>query len=139
MPHPIACLTFNGNCAEAMRFYESALDGKIAIMMSGADSPLAAQLPKEMAHRILHARLALKDGGLLYAGDSPPQMPYQGIQGVSIALAYDSVAQAQKVFEKLSAGGKVTMPMAPSFWAKCFGMLTDKFGTPWLINGELLM
>jgi PhnB protein len=138
MPHPIAYLAFNGNCAEAVRFYESALGGKLEILMSGADSPMAAQIPKEVAHRILHARLALKDGGYLYAGDAPMNMPYQGIHGVSIALNYDSVAEAQTVFDALAAGGNVSMAMQPSFWAKSFGMLVDKFGTPWIINGELL-
>ncbi|HEV7610662.1 MAG TPA: VOC family protein [Steroidobacteraceae bacterium] len=138
MPHPIAYLAFNGNCAEAMRFYVDALDGKIEIMMSGADSPMAAQIPKEFAHRILHARLALKDGGLLFAGDAPMQMPYEGIHGVSITLNYDTVAEAHTRFGKLAAGGKVTMAMQPSFWAKSFGMLVDKFGTPWIVNGEML-
>jgi PhnB protein len=138
MPHPIPYLAFNGNCADAMRFYEGALDGKLEMLMSGADSPMAAQIPKELAHRILHARLALKGGGCLYAGDSPMQMPYTGIHGVSITLQYDTVAEAQKVFEKLSAGGKVTMPLAPTFWAKIFGMLVDRFGTPWIVNGEML-
>ncbi len=138
MPHPIAYLAFNGNCAEAMRFYEAALGGKLEILMSGADSPMAAQIPKEVAHRILHARLALEVGGYLYAGDTPTHMPYQGIHGVSLALSYDSVAEAQRIFDRLAAGGKVTMAMQPSFWAKSFGMLIDKFGTPWIINGELV-
>ena len=138
MPYPIAYLAFDGNCAEAMRFYESALGGKLEVLMSGADSPMAAQIPKEVAHRILHARLALKGGGLLYAGDAPMNMPYQGIHGVSITLNYDSVAEARKTFDELAAGGKVTMAMQPSFWAKSFGMLVDKFGTPWIVNGELL-
>lgn len=138
MPHPIAYLGFDGNCAEAMRFYETALGAKLEILMSGADSPMADQMPKEFAHRILHARLALAGGGYLYAGDAPAHMPYQGIHGVSITLNYDRVAEAQKIFDKLAAGGKVTMAMAPSFWAKSFGMLIDKFGTPWIINGELL-
>ena len=138
MPHPIAYLGFNGNCAEAMRFYEHALDGKIEIMMSGADSPMAAQMPKESAHRILHARLALKDGGLLFAGDAPEHMPYEGIKGVSITLNYDTIPEAQKVFSALAEGGQVTMPMQPAFWAKMWGMLVDKFGTPWIVNGEMV-
>ena len=138
MPHPIAYLAFNGNCAEAMRVVEAALGGKLEILMSGADSPMAAQIPKEVAHRILHARLALEGGGYLYAGDTPTHMPYQGIHGVSLALSYDSVAEAQRIFDRLAAGGKVTMAMQPSFWAKSFGMLIDKFGTPWIINGELV-
>jgi PhnB protein len=138
VPQPIAYLAFNGNCAEAMRFYEVALGGKLEILQSGADSPMAAQIPKEVAHRILHARLALQGGGYLYAGDAPTQMPYQGIHGVSITLNYDSVAEARNVFDKLAAGGNVTMAMQPSYWAKSFGMLVDKFGTPWIVNGELL-
>ncbi len=138
MPHPIAYLGFNGNCAEAMRFYEAALGGKLEILMSGADSPMAAQIPKELAHRILHARLALEGGGYLYAGDAPANMPYQGMHGVSLTLNYDSVAEARKIFDRLAEGGKVTMALQPSFWAKSFGMLVDKFGTPWIVNGELL-
>ncbi|GIL04315.1 MAG: VOC family protein [Betaproteobacteria bacterium] len=138
MPHPIAYLAFDGNCAEAMRFYERALGGKLEILMSGADSPMAAQIPKEHAHRILHARLALPGGGILFAGDAPAHVPYQGIKGVSLTLNYDTVAEARRVFDALAAGGQVTMPMQPAFWAKAWGMLVDRFGTPWIVNGELL-
>jgi PhnB protein len=138
MPHPIAYLAFDGNCAEAMRFYERALGGKLEILMSGADSPMAAQIPKEHAHRILHARLALPGGGILFAGDAPAHVPYEGIKGVSLTLNYDTVAEAQRVFDALAAGGQVTMPMQPAFWAKAWGMLVDRFGAPWIVNGELL-
>ena len=137
MPDVVPYLAFNGNCADAVRFYERALDGKIELMMSGADSPMAAQMPKEFAHRIIHARLALPGGATLYAGDAPPGM-YQGIHGVSITLNYGSLAEAKKYFERLADGGKVTMAMAPTFWAKSFGMATDKFGAHWIVNGELL-
>ena len=137
MPDVIPYLAFNGDCADAMRFYERALDGKIELMMSGAESPMAAQMPKEFAHRIMHARLALPGGAMLYAGDAPAQM-YQGIHGVSITLNYGSVAEAKKYFERLADGGKVTMAMAPTFWAKSFGLATDKFGAHWIVNGELL-
>ena len=136
MTQAIAYLAFNGNCAEAMRFYEQALGGKLEVLMSGADSPMAAQIPKESAHRILHARLALPGGGLLYAGDCPDNVPYDGIKGVTIAIDYATVAEAEKVFDRLAAGGQVGMPMQPAFWAKRWGMLTDKFGTPWIVNGE---
>ena len=136
MTQAIAYLGFNGNCAEAMRFYEQALGAKLEMMMSGADSPMAAQIPKDSAHLILHARLALPGGGLLYAGDAPKHIPYEGIKGVSITIDYDTVAAAEKVFSALAAGGQVTMPMQPSFWAKRWGMLVDRFGTPWIVNGE---
>jgi PhnB protein len=137
MPDVVPYLGFDGTCAEAMRFYERALDGKLELMMSGADSPMAAQIPKEVAHRILHARLALPGGAALYAGDVPSRM-YQGIHGVSITLNYASAEEAKKYFERMADGGTVTMAMAPTFWAKSFGMVTDKFGAHWVVNGELL-
>ena len=136
MTQAIAYLAFNGNCAEAMRFYERALDGKLEVLMSGADSPIAEDIPKEFADRILHARLVLPGGGMLYAGDAPAHMPYEGIKGVSITVDYASVAEAEKVFAALAAGGQVGMPMQPAFWAKRFGMCVDRFGTPWMVNGE---
>ena len=136
MTQAIAYLAFDGNCAEAMRFYEGAIGGKLEVLMSGADSPMAEHIPKEFAHRILHARLALPGGGTLFAGDAPAQMPYEGIKGVSIAIDYPSTDQAQAVFDALASGGQVSMPMQPAFWAKRWGMLVDKFGTPWIVNGE---
>jgi PhnB protein len=137
MTQAIAYLAFNGNCADAMRFYERALKGTL-FLMSGADSPMAAQIPKEFAHRILHARLALPGGGVLYGGDAPAHLPYEGIKGVSITLDYPTVAEARHVFDALAVGGQVSMPMQPAFWAKEWGMLTDRFGTPWIVNGELI-
>ena len=137
MPHPIPYLSFNGNCAEAMRFYERALGGTLEVLLRNADSPMAAQTPKEHADRIMHARLALPAGGALYAGDCPPQMKYSGIDGVGLTLNYETVAQATAVFNALAEGGTVSMALQPMFWAKIWGMLTDKFGTPWIVNGEL--
>ena len=136
MPQPIPYLAYNGNCGDAMRFYESALNGKLEVLMSGADSPMAAQMPKEFLHRILHARLVLPDGGMLFAGDAPAHIPYEGIKGVSIALNYATTAEAGKAFAALAAGGQVTMPMQPAFWAAAWGMLVDKFGAAWIVNGE---
>jgi PhnB protein len=137
MPQAIPYLAFNGNCAEAMRFYAKVLDGKLEMLNFG-QSPMADQTPKDALDRVMHARLALGGGASLYAGDVPPGTPYQGIHGVSITLNYDTVAQAQQVFEALADGGKLNMPFGPTFWAKGFGMLTDKFGCPWIVNGEMM-
>lgn len=134
---PIPYLGFDGNCAEAMRFYEKTLGGTIKVMMSGADSPMAGQMPKEFADRIMNAQLELPGGALLYAGDAPSHIPYEGIKGVSITLNYDTVEEAESIFNALSEGGTVTMPFSPTFWAKKFGMLIDRFGVAWIINGEL--
>ena len=132
----IPYLGFDGNCRDAMRHYETVLRGRIEIMMSGGESPMADQMPKEFADRIMHACLVMPDGGMLYAGDAPANVPYEGVKGVSITLNFDTVAEAERVFAGLAEGGQVTMPMGPAFWAQRFGMLIDKFGVPWIINGE---
>ena len=138
MPQPIAYLSFDGTCAEAMRFYERALGAKLDQLISGADSPMAAHIPAEHAHRILHARLVFPDGGVLFAGDAPGHIPYPGIHGVSITLNYDTIDQARRAFDALKDGGSVQMDLQPTFWAKIWGMLVDKYGTPWIVNGEML-
>lgn len=137
MAQPIPYLAFDGTCAEAMRFYAKVLHGKLG-MMTNRQSPFTDRCPPEHLDRIAHARLELEDGTALYAGDCPPGMQYQGIHGVSIALNYDSIADAQLVFEAFAEGGAVTMPFNDAFWAKKFGMVKDRFGCHWIINGELI-
>jgi PhnB protein len=141
MAQAIPYLAFNGNCAEAMRFYEHVLGlgAKLEMMMNGADSPAAAQIPKEHAQRILHARLRFDDGSCIYAGDAPVHMPYEGIKGVTLTMSYASTEEGEAVFKSLAGGGNVIMPFQPVFWAKGSGMLTDKFGVSWNINGEVTM
>lgn len=138
MPHPIAYLAFNGTCAAAMRFYERAQEARLELLLTTGASPIAAHCPPDTHDRIPHARLALPGGGMLMAGDCPTTMPYEGIKGVSITLNYDTIPEAEHAFKARSEGGCITMPMQPAFWAKTWGMLVDRFGTPWIVNGELL-
>ena len=84
---------------------------------------------------IMHACLLLPGGAMLMAGDTPPGMAFEGMKGVMLALQYDSVDAAHGAFHALSQGGQVTMPLMPAFWAKTFGMLTDRFGVSWAVNG----
>ena len=136
MPQLNAYLTFDGTCADAMRFYERSLGGKLAVLMTHAESPMAAQTPPGSADRIMHARLEL-DGGVLMASDSMVGHPYKGVHGFSLSLVYPTAAEARKVFDALATGGRVTMPLQKIFWAEAFGMLVDRFGTPWMINGAM--
>lgn len=138
MSQPIPYLAFDGNCAEAMRFYEQALGGTLEKLIRGADSPMADKMPREFAQRVMHARLALPGGGLLFAGDCPTEPPYEGIKGVSLTLNYDTVDEARRRFDAIAAGGQVTMPMQSAFWARAWGMCIDRFGAAWIVNGELL-
>jgi len=132
-------LSFDGTCAEAMRFYERALGGKIEMMMTNAQSPMADQMPPGNGDRVMHARLSLSQGILMagdaMAGEGCP--PYEGKKGFSMTLSYPTVEEARRRFEALAEGGKITMPLQKTFWAEIFGMLTDRFGTPWIVNGSL--
>ena len=135
----IPYLAFDGTCAAAMRFYEKVLGfgARLELLVSGGDSPMAAQMPAEFRDRIMHARLAFDDGTCLYGGDAPANVPYPGMKGVSITMNYPTVAEAERVFKALAEGGQVHMALQPMFWARIFGMVVDRFGTPWTINGEL--
>ena len=127
-------LFFDGNCADAMRFYERTLGGKIEMMMTHAEAPDGEKGPPESANRILHARLAL-DGQVLMASDAMVGQPYGGMKNFSLSLVYQKVADAKRVFDALAKGGEVRMPMQKTFWVEIFGMVADRFGTPWMING----
>lgn len=136
-------LSFDGNTREAFAFYAKALGAKIETMMRYDDMPApagdgagCAEGPPPGGNAIMHACLALPGGAMLFAGDAPPGRAYEGIKGVMLAIQYDTVGQAHGAFETLAQGGQVTMPMAPAFWAKAFGMLTDRFGVHWAVNGE---
>lgn len=126
-------LGFDGNCREAFEFYEKTLGGKILMMLTQGESPVAADLPAEDHARIMHARLEL-NGQLLMGGDSPQGASAN--KGFRVNISVDTPEQAEQFFAALSEGGSVQMPIEKTFWAVRFGMLTDKFGVPWMINCE---
>jgi len=133
MPASSAYLFFDGTCADAMRFYERALGGKLDLMTE-ADAPGGAKTPPGSAGRIMHARLVY-DGGTLMASDWIAEQPYERMQGFALSLGYPTVAEAKRIFDTLAEGGRVTMPFEKTFWASGFGMVADRFGTPWMVSG----
>jgi len=136
-------LSFDRKTREAFAFYEKALGAKIETMMRYADMPPmpagseagCSGGPPPSGDSIMHACLVLPGGALLFAGDTPPGMPFEGVKGVMLALQYDTVDEARRAFEALSQGGTVRMPLAPTFWAQIFGMLVDRYGVSWGIGG----
>jgi len=124
-------LLFNGQCEEALRTYERVLGGKIVASFTFGDSPMAKQHP-QMANKIMHARLDIGDQMIL-GSDCPPEY-FEKPQGTSICVEIDTVEEAERVFKELSEGGNVKMPIQETFWARRYGQLTDRFGTPWMIN-----
>lgn len=127
-------LGFNGNCAEAFKHYEKVLGGKIGMMMTHAESPMAAQTPPEHLNRIMHVRLTVGDQVLMGSDNPPGQIDLPKSICVSIGLA--DPAEAERIYAALSEGGSIDMPLQPTFWAKRFGMFRDRFGIPWMINCE---
>ena len=130
-----AYLTFNGNAAEALAFYAQALGGKILYSMTFGDSPMGAETPADHKDKIMHATLEAR-GHQLMASDAPPEWKFEGYKGFSLSVQANNVDEGKKLFDALAAGGQVTMPYGPQFWAVGFGMLTDKFGVPWMVNCE---
>jgi PhnB protein len=128
-----AHLTFNGQCEAAFQLYEKCLGGKIVMMMTYGDSPMAEQTPPGGRDKILHATFAVA-GQFLTGGDATPE-EYQKPQGVSVLLHVDKAAEADRIFEALSEMGAVQVPIQETFWAARFGMAADRFGIPWIING----
>ena len=127
-------LSFNGNCAEAMKFYQQVLGGEMVAMQTYAGTPAAEHVSPELSDKIIHARLVFGENVLMASDGSPDQ--FEPMKGIAVTLNIPDQAEAERVFHALSAGGSITMPIAETFWAVRFGMLTDKFGTPWMINCE---
>jgi len=140
MPELSAYLSFDGDCAEAMRFYERVLGGRLELLMRYGDAPADTALPDlkpEEAERIMHARLVL-DEQVLLAADATSAHPYAGKQGVALALSYPTVSDAHRVFDQLAEGGSVTLPLQKTFWAQAYGALVDRYGTRWMVSGGRL-
>ena len=133
MPMLDSYLFFNGNCAEAMQFYAATLGGQLQALLKYGDSPEPEHCPAGSAERIMHA-CVIVDGRMLMASDVPAGQE-QPMGGFALSLSYDTPAAALPVFDALAQGGSVTMPMAETFWAQSFGMLTDRFGTAWMVSG----
>lgn len=130
-----AYLTFNGNCAEAFAFYAQALNGKVTFTQTFGESPMAAQLPAGLHARVMHSNLEAM-GLTIMGSDGMPDMPHEGFKGFALSVQGKTVEDGRRLFDALGQGGQVTMPFAPTFWAKGFGMLVDRFGVPWMVNCE---
>ena len=114
-------LNFDGTCAEAMAFYQSVFGGQLDLMRF-KDVP-EMPCPPGAGERVMHAHLGV-NGHSLMASDAMPGQPYEGMRGFSVVLVYPAVDEARRVFDALSEGGQVVMPMNKTFWAESFGITT---------------
>ncbi len=127
-------LTFDGQCQAAFKFYQQVLGGDIVAMIPHEGSPMAEHVPAEWRSKIMHARLVVGDK-VLMGSDAPPDRR-EPMKGFSVTLGIDDPAEAERIFHALAEGGTVCMPIQQTFWAARFGMCTDRFGTPWMVNCE---
>lgn len=125
-------VNFAGTCAEAFRFYEANLGGKIGMMMKHSQNPAPGGLGPDWKDAVLHARISL-GGAELSGADVPNAQP---MRSAYLTLGVESDAEAERIFSALSEGGKVLMPVQETFFATRFGQVQDRFGINWMIIHE---
>jgi PhnB protein len=123
-------LNFNGNARQALEFYTSVFGGNLNLSTFAEFG--MAEAP--VADKIMHGQLETDAGYTLMAADTPPGMEFNGMHGFGVSLSGDDADVLRGYFDKLADGGTVTMPMQKQAWGDEFGMVTDKFGVPWLVN-----
>lgn len=129
-------LSFDGNTEEAFGFYEKALGGKTVALLRFGDTPGCEGISDAEKNKIMHARFEVGDQVLL-ATDATGDHPYQGNKGMQLTIQVKEPDEAERVFAALSEGAQaVIMPIAETFWSVRFGMLVDRYGTPWMVNCE---
>ena len=128
-------LNFNGNTEEAFNFYKSVFGGDFAVVMRFGDNPQCDQLTEDDKKRIMHIALPIDGGGMLMATDALESMGQKLNVGNNfyISLSPPTREDADRIFNGLSDGGKVEMPMSDMFWGY-FGSFSDKFGVQWMLN-----
>jgi PhnB protein len=123
-------VSFDGDARQAMEFYKEVFGGTLTLNSYGdfgqQDTPLA--------DKIMHGMLETSSGFTLMGADSPPDMPLSPGNNFAVSLSGDDDAELRGYWEKLSAGGSVSVPMEKQMWGDVFGMCTDRFGIPWMVN-----
>lgn len=129
-------LFFNGNCAEACRYYEKVLGARIVMSMTYGQSPAADHVPKAMHDKVIHASLMIGNTPVMASDDGSQDQAAGKPGGYSLTLSVDTPEVAEKVFSALADGGTVTMKMDKTFFAERFGSVHDRFGVRWMIICE---
>jgi len=125
-------LFYNGNCEEALKFYQKVLGAQIEAMFPYEGGPAEMPTPEEWKKKIMHAKITI-DGEVLMASDAFPGH-FNQPQGFSVSLQVEDPTDAERRFKALAEGGSINMPFAKTFFSKGFGMCVDKFGIPWMVN-----
>jgi len=121
-------LTFNGNCREAMEFYQSVLGGELTVNTFGEFGGDAS-----IADKVMHAMI-VGGKGTLMASDGAPGVPFTPGNTITVSLSGSHSEGLEEAWTKLADGGQVTLPFEKQMWGDVFGQLVDRFGVPWMVN-----
>lgn len=127
-------LFFGGRCEEALEFYHQALGAETEMVMRYNESPEApppGMIQPGFETKVMHASFRIHGIPLMASDGRDDRSNFDGFQ---LALTFPNEAEAKRAFEALADGGSVVVPLAPSFWSPCFGMLTDRFGLDWMVT-----
>lgn len=128
----IANLLFHGDCRQAFEFYAAALDGNIRTMITYGEVPGEEKLGDQFQDQIMHAWLDVGDQSIM-GGDIPAEGT-RHVSGAAVAIQTMDEIASRRIFSALADGAEITMPFRDTPWSSGFGMLTDRFGTPWVVN-----
>jgi PhnB protein len=128
-----AYLSFGGRCEEALELYKKCMGAEVTGLMRWKESPdTGMKPPPGYEEKVMNAAFRIGDTDLM-ADDGMGEAKAE-FKGITLTIEAADDAEAKRVFTALGEGGKVTMPLAKTFWTSSFGMLTDKFGVPWMVN-----
>lgn len=130
-----AYLNFNGNCREAVEFYAQVFGAEKPQIMTFGESPSDPKfpLPEEAKELVMHTRLTISGSNVMFS-DTFPGMPFVVGNNISLSIISEDIEEINTYFNQLKEGGTVGMELQETFWSKCYGQLTDKFGIGWLFN-----
>jgi len=130
-------LNFNGNCREAVEFYTMVFGAEKQKITSFGDMPPNPKfpLPEEAKNLVMHARLNLTGSKVMFS-DVFPGTPFVEGNNISLAIVSKNIEEIRSIFSKLKEGGVVSMDLQKTFWSKCYGNLTDKFGIKWQLSHD---
>jgi len=132
--HVSPYLSFNGKCEAAFRFYEECLGGQLGSIHRYAGSPLASEVPAGWQDKVMHGSVTI--GELVLMGADVAPDAYEAPKGFSLSIQIKETADAERIYRELGKDGTIVLALQKTFWADRFGMVVDRFGTPWLINCE---
>jgi PhnB protein len=128
--HPY--LTFGGNCADAFTFYQEVFGGPLDLLTM-AEAPGGEPPAGTNPDAVMHASLTTDGGALLMGADHPTGEFTGPVHGMCVNVELPTKEEAHRVFDELSEGGTVQLPMGETFFSHAFGMCIDRFGTPWMV------